>query len=703
MKAQTRNTETMTTNFDIELQEWLESLKAVIDAEGTDRAAYLLEHLVAYGQKFGLRDFSLTTPYINTIPPEEQPEYPGNLALEKKISAIIRWNAIAMVLRANKKEDGIGGHISTYASSAVLHEIGFNHFFRGKDSPDADFIYFQGHASPGIYARAFLEGRISETLVDNFRREMAAGGGLSSYPHPQLMPDFWEFPTVSMGIGGLTAIYHARFIRYLENRQLKTPSDSKVWCFMGDGEMDEPESIGALSLASRENLDNLIFVVNCNLQRLDGPVRGNGKIIQELEGIFKGAGWNVIKVVWDTSWDALLANDAQGKLVHRLTEMLDGHYQKHVVSDGAFIRGDITQGDTDLTRLFDSMSDEQVKNLGRGGHDWNKVYAAYHRATTHKGAPTVILVKTVKGFGMGESGEGKNVAHQQKKMKLEDLRDFSTRFNLNLSDQDLEKLSFIKPKKDSPEIQYLLEQRSKLKGFVPKRSAHRSKKLKAPPRSNYEEFYSGTKDREVSTTMAFVKMLSNLIKDKDIGKYIVPIIPDEARTFGMESMFRQIGIYAPSGQLYEPVDKKNLLYYKEAQDGQILEEGITEAGSMSSFMAAGTAYANHGIPMMPFYIFYSMFGLQRIGDFAWAASDQQCKGFLLGATAGRTTLSGEGLQHQDGHSHVLALPIPTLKAYDPAYAYEIAVILEDGIHRMYIDGEDTFYYLTLGNENYVQP
>jgi len=687
---------------DIELTEWLESLQAVMEQDGNARAQFLLEQLQSLASRHGITNNQINTPYVNTIPPEEQPQYPGDLTIEQKISNLIRWNAMAMVVRANKKENGIGGHISTYASSAILYDIAFNHFFRGKGSENPDFVYFQGHGSPGVYARAYLEGRISETQLENFRRESAKDGGLSSYPHPQLMPKFWEFPTVSMGIGGLTALYHARFIRYLENRGLKSPSTSKVWCFLGDGEMDEPESVGAISLASREKLDNLIFVVNCNLQRLDGPVRGNGKVIQELEGIFKGAGWNVIKVVWGSEWDELLAKDVHGKLVERLGKLVDGQFQKFIVSDGAFIRAELTKDDPDLAELFSDLSDEDIKKLSRGGHDPFKVYAAFDRAVNHQGAPTVILTKTVKGFGMGDSGEGKNVAHQQKKLGAEDIRAFRDRFQVSVSDADLEKVPFVHPGKDSAEVKYMLRQRETLGGAFPER-LEKPFVFEVPASSAFEEFYPGTGTREVSTTMAVVKVLSNLLKDKNIAKYLVPIIPDEARTFGMESFFRQIGIYSPVGQLYDPVDSQSLLYYKESKSGQVLEEGITEAGSISSFIAAGTAYANHGIPMIPFYIFYSMFGLQRIGDFAWAASDQKCKGFLIGATAGRTTLAGEGLQHQDGHSHVLAYPVPTLKAYDPAFAYEIAVILEDGIKRMYKDNEDAFYYVTVGNENYVQP
>jgi pyruvate dehydrogenase E1 component len=607
-----------------------------------------------------------------------------------------------MVVRANRQEDGIGGHIATYASAATLYEVGFNHFFRASaDEHPGDIIYFQGHASPGMYARAFLEGRLSTDDVDNFRHELHEKRGLPSYPHPWLMPDFWQFPTVSMGLGPITAIYHARFIKYLEDRGLKEPSDQRVWAFLGDGETDEPETLGAITLASRENLDNLTFVINCNLQRLDGPVRGNGKIIQELEAIFRGAGWNVVKVVWGSAWDALLEKDREGLLVKRMQEVVDGQYQKYVVAGGEYFRKDFFGNDPKLLKMVEHMTDDELEDLNRGGHDPVKVYAAYDAACRHTGSPTVILCKTIKGYGLGEAGEGLNITHQQKKLNEEALRHFRTRFNIPLSDDDVAELPFYLPPEDSPEMQYLHERRKALGGYVPSRRTDQPE-LPLPEDDLFEEFHQGTGDRPVSTTMAFVRILTKLLQHDGIGRRVVPMIPDEARTFGMEALFRQCGIYAHQGQLYEPVDRENLLYYKEAEDGQILEEGITEAGCMGSFIAAGTAHANHGIPMIPFFTFYSMFGMQRVGDLVWAAADSRCKGFLMGATAGRTTLAGEGLQHQDGNSHLFALAVPNLMAYDPAYAYEIAVIVQDGLYRMYQNGEDVFYYITLMNENYVQ-
>ncbi|MBI4228397.1 MAG: pyruvate dehydrogenase (acetyl-transferring), homodimeric type, partial [Deltaproteobacteria bacterium] len=617
--------------------------------------------------------------------------------------SLIRWNAMAMVVRANRIEEGIGGHISTYASTATLFEIGFNHFFRARsDEHEGDIIYFQGHASPGVYARAFLEGRLSIEQLEDFRRELKPEGGLSSYPHPWLMPNFWEFPTVSMGLSPIMAIYQARFNRYLEDRGLKKPSDAKVWCLMGDGEADEPESLGAITLAAREELDNLIFVINCNLQRLDGPVRGNGKIIQELEAIFRGAGWNVIKVIWGSDWDPLLAKDHDGVLVNRMEEAVDGDYQKYIVESGKYIREHFFGTDPRLLELVKNLSDEQLQKLKRGGHDPEKVYAAFKAAIDNTGSPTVILAKTIKGYGLGESGEGKNITHQQKKLNEEELREFRTRFGIPISDEEVSKAPFYIPANDSPEIKYLHERRKNLGGYIPNRSVN-CKPLKAPSEKPFEEFLKGSGDRSVATTMAFVRILSKLLKDEQIGKFIVPIIPDEARTFGMESLFRQVGIYSHVGQLYEPVDRDTLLYYKEALDGQILEEGITEAGSMSSFIAAGTAYATHGINMIPFFAFYSMFGFQRIGDLIWAAGDMRCRGFLIGGTSGRTTLAGEGLQHQDGHSHLLAYSVPNLKTYDPAFAYEIAVIIRDGIRGMYEEQQDIFYYMTVMNEPYIQP
>lgn len=689
---------------EIETSEWLYSLDYVLEHGGPERVRELLQQLQIRAHKAGVQiPFTANTPYINTIPREKQPPFPGNREIERRIKSLIRWNAMAMVVNANKMEEGIGGHISTYASAATLYEIGFNHFFRGKgEGYDGDQIYFQGHASPGIYARAFLEGRISKEKIKNFRREFAKGGGLSSYPHPWLMPEFWEFPTVSMGLGPIMAIYQARFNRYLEDRGLKKDTGSKVWAFLGDGETDEPETLGAITLASREQLDNLIFVVNCNLQRLDGPVRGNGKIIQELEAAFRGAGWNVIKVVWGDDWDSLLAKDKDGKLIKRMGEVVDGQYQKYTVEGGAYVREHFFGVDEELKEMVSDMTDEQLSKMRRGGHDPEKVYAAFNAAVNHKGSPTVILAKTVKGYGLGESGEGKNITHQQKKLNEDEMKEFRARFGIPISDEQIHNDPFFRPDEDSAEIKYLTERRKALGGYVPSRKTN-LKPIKTPDESLFEEFYKGTEGREVSTTMVFVRILAKLLKDAEIGKNIVPIVPDEARTFGMESLFRQVGIYAHAGQLYEPVDKDSLLYYKEIKNGQILEEGITEAGSMSSFIAAGTAYATHGINMIPFFIYYSMFGLQRVGDLAWAAGDIGAKGFLIGGTAGRTTLNGEGLQHQDGHSHLLAYAIPNMVAYDPAFAFELAVIVRDGIKRMFEDQENIYYYITVMNENYAMP
>jgi pyruvate dehydrogenase E1 component len=616
---------------------------------------------------------------------------------------LVRWNALAMVVRANKIESGIGGHISTFASAATLYEVAFNHFLQAQtESGDRDLVYFQGHAAPGMYARAYLEGRIPKEKLQNFRRELKAGGGLSSYPHPWLMPDFWEFPTVSMGLGPIQSIYQARFIRYLENRGLKKSTGGRVWAFMGDGEMDEPESLGSITLASRERLDNLTFVVNCNLQRLDGPVRGNGKIIQELEAIFRGAGWNVIKVVWGSDWDNLITNDRDGILVKRMGEITDGQYQKYFVESGAYFRHNLFGSDPRLLKMVEHLSDEQLSRMRLGGHDPIKVHAAFKAAMEHKGAPTVVLAKTIKGYGLGEAGEGKNITHQQKKLNEDELRVFRSRFGIPIADEELQDAPFYRPADDSPEILYMQERRKQLGGYLPERKV-RSKPIAPVSESHFEEFHKGTDGREVSTTMVFVRLLGKLLRDPEIGKLIVPIIPDEARTFGMEALFRQVGIYSSVGQLYEPVDMDTLLYYKEAKDGQILEEGITEAGSICSFIAAGTAYANHGINTIPFFIYYSMFGFQRIGDLIWAAADMRTRGFLIGGTAGRTTLAGEGLQHQDGHSHLLALPVPNLLAYDPAFAYEIGVIIQDGIKRMYVDQESVFYYLTVTNEPLAMP
>jgi pyruvate dehydrogenase E1 component len=689
---------------DVEIQEWLESLDSVLESSGPEVAAEILERLRAHATVAGIDlPFTANTPYANTIPARLEPLFPGDQELERRIKSLIRWNALAMVVRANRVEHNIGGHISTYASAATLYEVGFNHFFRARTPEfEGDTVYFQGHASPGIYARAFVEGRLSPQQLENFRRELKPGGGLSSYPHPWLMPDFWEYPTVSMGLSPLMAIYQARFNRYLENRGLKSATDAKVWAFLGDGETDEPESLGAITLASREKLDNLIFVINCNLQRLDGPVRGNGQIIQELESAFRGARWNVIKVLWGSEWDPILERDTEGLLVKRMGEMVDGEYQKLVVSSGAYVREQFFGSDPRLLALVEPLPDEALRRLRLGGHDPRKVYAAYKAAVDHKGGPTVILARTIKGYGLGEAGEGKNVTHQQKKLNEEELREFRSRFGVPLNDNDCIEVPFYRPPEDSVELQYLRTRRESLGGYTPKRAV-RSKPIAADHDELFKEFFDGSEGREVSTTMAFVGMLRKMLRDPEIGKLIVPIVPDEARTFGMESLFRTVGIYSSVGQKYEPVDASTLLYYKEAQDGQILEEGITEAGSMASFIAAGTAYATHGINTIPFFIYYSMFGFQRIADFIWAAADMRVRGFLLGGTSGRTTLSGEGLQHQDGNSHILALPMPNLRAYDPAFAYEIAVIIQDGIRRMYKDGENIFYYITVMNEPYAMP
>jgi pyruvate dehydrogenase E1 component len=689
---------------DVEIQEWLESLDSVLDSSGTDVAREILERLRAHATVSGIDlPFTANTPYANTIPARLEPLFPGDQQLERRIKSLIRWNALAMVVRANRVEHNIGGHISTYASAATLYEVGFNHFFRARsENFEGDTVYFQGHAAPGVYSRAFLEGRIGLEQLENFRRELKPGGGLSSYPHPWLMPDFWEYPTVSMGLSPLMAIYQARFNRYLENRGLKPATDAKVWAFLGDGETDEPESLGAITLASREKLDNLIFVINCNLQRLDGPVRGNGQIIQELESAFRGARWNVIKVLWGSEWDPILERDTEGLLVKRMGEMVDGEYQKLVVSSGDYIRQFFFGSDPRLLRLVEPLPDEALRRLRLGGHDPRKVYAAYKAAVEHKGGPTVILARTIKGYGLGEAGEGKNVTHQQKKLNEDELREFRSRFGIPMSDEDLSEVPFYRPTEDSEEIRYLRAKREALGGYTPQRKV-RSKPIAANHDELFREFHDGSDGREVSTTMAFVAMLRKMLKDPEIGKLIVPIVPDEARTFGMESLFRTVGIYSSVGQKYEPVDVNTLLYYKEAKDGQILEEGITEAGSVASFIAAGSAYATHGINTIPFFIYYSMFGFQRIADFIWAAADMRTRGFLLGGTAGRTTLSGEGLQHQDGNSHVLALPVPNLLAYDPAYAYEISVIIQDGIRRMYKDGESIFYYITVMNEPYAMP
>jgi pyruvate dehydrogenase E1 component len=688
----------------IETKEWLDSLDYVLQAHGPARSGQLLQQLSEHARRRGIRlPFTANTPYVNTLTTEQEVPFPGSQEIERRIKSLVRWNAIAMVVRANRIEPGIGGHISTFASAATLYEVGFNHFFRASGADgDRDVVYYQGHAAPGIYSRAFLEGRLSEKQLDNFRRELAPGGGLSSYPHPWLMPDFWEYPTVSMGLGPIMAIYQARFIRYLEDRGLKKPSDSKVWAFLGDGETDEPESLGAITLPAREKLDNLIFVVNCNLQRLDGPVRGNGQIIQELEAVFRGAGWNVIKVLWGKDFDPLLAKDKDGLLVKRMGEVVDGEYQKYTVESGSYLRQHFWGKYPQLLELVKHLSDDDLKRLTLGGHDPVKVYNAYKAAVEHKGQPTVLLIRTIKGYGLGDAAEGKNITHQQKKLNEDELRAVRERFSIPVAEEKLVDAPYYRPDDKSPEVSYLKERRKALGGSLPFRTT-KTTPLAAPPNPElFEEFNKGS-ERPASTTMVFVRLLSKLLRDPALGEIVVPIVPDEARTFGMESLFRQVGIYSHVGQLYEPVDMDTLLYYKESTDGQILEEGINEAGSLASFIAAGTAYSIHGVNTIPFFIYYSMFGFQRVGDLIWAAADSRCRGFLLGGTAGRTTLAGEGLQHQDGNSHVLAYPVPNCLAYDPAFAYELAAIIEDGIRRMYVNQESVFYYLTVMNEQYAMP
>ncbi len=689
---------------EIEDREWRESLDYVLQEHGPERMKEILRQLQIRAQEQGVSiPFTANTPYINSIPTGQQPVYPGNREIERRIKSIIRWNAMAMVVRANRESAGIGGHISSFASVATLWEVGFNHFWRGRtDDFIGDMVYFQGHASPGVYSRAFLEGRLSEKDLENFRRELSEGGGLSSYPHPFLMRDFWEFPTVSMGLTAISAIYQARFNHYLADRGLRKPSGRKVWALLGDGEMDEPESLGAISLAAREKLDNLIFVINCNLQRLDGPVRGNGKIIQELEANFRGAGWNVIKVIWSSDWDPLLEADKSGKLIKRMEEILDGEMQRYTAMNGARIRTEFFGKYPELLELVKGYSDEQLGQLKRGGHDPVKVYAAYKAAVEHKGAPTVILAQTIKGYGLGEAGEGKNITHSQKKLNEDELKEFRTRFNIPVSDAEIASAPFYKPAQDSPEMTYLMERRSQLGGFLPSRFDG-SKPMACMTDWLVEEYLGGSGERELATTMAYVHLLARLLKDEEVGKLIVPIVPDEARTFGMESLFRQAGIYSHVGQLYEPVDKGSLLFYNETKSGAILEEGLSEAGSMASFIAAGTSYSANHVQTIPFYTFYSMFGFQRVGDQIWQACDSRARGFLVGATAGRTTLAGEGLQHQDGHSHVLALSSTRIKAYDPAFAFELALIVQDGLRRMYCHQEDLIYYLTVGNETYRMP
>jgi pyruvate dehydrogenase E1 component len=687
----------------VETGEWLESIDSVLTQHGPERAHFLLNRMIDFARRSGAYlPYSPNTAYLNTIATGRQPEYPGDRTLERRIEAYIRWNAMAMVVRANRKSTEYGGHLSSYASSATMYEVGFNHFWRGgNETHNGDLVFVQGHSSPGIYARAYLEGRLTEAQLSRFRQEVG-GGGLSSYPHPWLMPDFWQFPTVSMGLGPMMAIYQARFMRYMEHRGMMEPTDRKVWAFLGDGEMDEPESMGAITMPVRKGLDNLVFVVNCNLQRLDGPVRGNGKIIQELEAAFGGAGWNVIKVVWGSRWDPLLAEDHTGKLKRLMEETVDGEYQVYKARDGAYVREKFFGKHPETLEMVANMSDEEVWRLNRGGHDHRKIFAAYDAATRHTGQPTIILAKTVKGFGLGEAGEGQNIAHQQKKMDTEALRAFRDRFNIPIADKDLESVPFYMPPEDSEELEYMHERRRSLGGYLPARRKE-APPVQVPALETFKTQLDGTGEREVSTTMAFVRMLTALTRDKQIGKHIVPIVPDEARTFGMEGMFRQIGIYASQGQLYEPEDAGELMYYREDKSGQILEEGINEAGSYCSWAAAGTAYSNHNVQMVPFYIYYSMFGFQRIGDFIWAGGDQQARGFLIGGTAGRTTLAGEGLQHQDGHSLVAASTVPNCRSYDPTYAYELAVIVHDGLRRMIGEQENVFYYVTCMNENYVHP
>jgi len=685
---------------------WSESMQAMfehsLESQGPERTAQLLEKLATQLRSEPRPPAGQTTPYVNTIPAEQQPDYPGDRAIERRIKSMMRWNAMAMVVKANSNTN-VGGHIASFASSATLYEVAQNHFFRGRteDFP-GDQVYFQGHAAPGMYARAYLEGRLDESHLQNFRQELAPGGGLSSYPHPYLMPDFWQFPTVSMGLGPIMSLYQARFNRYLQARGLTNwKTEPKVWAFLGDGESDEPESLGAITLAARENLDNIIWVVNCNLQRLDGPVRGNGKIIQELEGLFRGAGWNVIKVIWGTEWDDIIKRDKSGLLLKRMEECVDGDYQKYIVEPGSYTRNHFFGKYPQLLELVNHLTDEQISKLLRGGHDVRKMYAAYKAASEHKGQPTVVLAKTVKGYGLGEAGEGKNISHQQKKMNEKELREFRGRFDIPISDDLIAEMPFFRPSPDSAETKYLLERRKALGGFVPARVV-RPVPLDVPKLDYFAEFFNASKT-EISTTSAFVRLMAILLRHKGVGKNVVPIIPDEARTFGVDALFKDYGIYSPKGQLYEPVDKKSLMYYRESKDGQILEEGISEAGAMSSFIAAGTSYASHGVPMIPFYTYYSMFGPQRVGDLFWLAGDIRAKGFLLGATSGRTSLNGEGLQHQDGHSLLHASTIPTCLPYDPAFGFELAVIIADGMRRMFVENEDIFYYLALYNENHPMP
>lgn len=686
----------------IETKEWVDSLESVVENEGEERAQYLMARMGEWATRNGVKlPYAINTPYRNTIPLTEEPPLPGDMFMERRIRSLVRWNAMAMVVRANRKDPDLGGHIGSFASSATLYDVGFNYFFKGPtEEHGGDLVFFQGHTAPGIYARAFVEGRLTEEQLDNYRQEVG-GKGLSSYPHPWLMPDFWQFPTVSMGLGPIQAIYQARFMKYLEHRGFITPGKQKVWCFIGDGETDEPETLGAISLAGREKLDNLIFVINCNLQRLDGPVRGNGKIIQELEGVFRGAGWNVNKVIWGRLWDPLFAKDKDGLLQRRMEEVVDGEYQNYKAKDGAFVRKHFFGAYPELLDMVKDMSDDDIWALNRGGHDPYKVYAAYHQAVNHVGQPTVILAKTIKGYGiLGTAGQ--NTAHNDKKLTDAVIKNFRDKFDVPVSDEDIGHIPFFRPAEDSPEIKYVRARREALGGYVPSRRT-KSFSIPTPSLDTLKAILDGSGDREISTTMSFVRILAHLVKDKDLGSRIVPIVPDEARTFGMEGMFRQLGIYSSVGQLYEPVDKDQVMFYREDKKGQILEEGINEAGAMSSWIAAGTSYSTHNQPMLPFYVFYSMFGFQRIGDLAWAAGDSRAHGFLIGGTSGRTTLNGEGLQHEDGHSHILAGTIPNCRSYDPTYAYELAVIIRQGIKEMVEEGKSIFYYLTVLNENYIQP
>jgi pyruvate dehydrogenase E1 component len=687
----------------VETREWLDALDSVLTFEGADRAEFLLDELVSEARRKGAPvPYSANTPYLNTIPPHAQERHPGDRAIEHRIRSMIRWNAVAMVLRANKESSELGGHIASFQSAATLYDVGFQHFWRAPSADHGgDLIYIQGHSSPGIYARAFLEGRLTQEQMDRFRQEVD-GGALSSYPHPWLMPEFWQFPTVSMGLGPLMAIYQARFLKYLHFRGLADTAQRKVWAFLGDGETDEPESLGAISLASREKLDNLIFVINCNLQRLDGPVRGNGKIIQELEGVFRGAGWNVIKILWGSGWDPLIARDTTGVLLKRMEECVDGEYQDFKSKNGAYVREHFFGKYPELRDMVAGMSDDEIWSLNRGGHDPGKVYAAYAAAVKHTGQPTVILAKTVKGYGMGEAGEGQNITHQQKKMAEAALKKFRDRFDLPIPDEQLAEIPYLRPADDSPEMRYLRERREALGGYLPSRR-RKSQSLEVPALEAFGNQLKATDGREISTTMAFVRILNTLLRDKKIGKHVVPIVPDESRTFGMEGMFRQFGIFSQVGQLYQPEDANQLMYYKEDKNGQMLQEGINEPGAMSSWIAAATSYSSNDTPMIPFYIYYSMFGFQRVGDLAWAAGDMRARGFLLGATAGRTTLNGEGLQHEDGHSHLQSATIPNCVSYDPTFSYEVAVIVQEGLRRMYAEQEDVYYYITLMNENYEHP